>query len=219
MFQLKKIRPQVYLLNFKSGYELAMTFLRYQEFYEAVDDRFRGKKFTIAQFMAAYSSGMSNRTRAFMYPKDWAGFNLPLDVIKQVRELGIDDPNHYDSLMHGIYELIQADTNGVSYLIGTYGRGKKILNHELAHAMYYIDKHYKSSCLAAIKNISVNLRASLFNVLRDFGYTSGVLHDEIQAYITTGEMNMFDDIAEQEELDVLRDRFKKLYEKHNSEFI
>jgi len=196
-----------------------MTFLRYQEFYEAADDRFREKKFTIAQFMAAYSKDNSGpRTRYFSYPTDWSGFNIPADIIRQVRELGIDDPNHYDSLMHGVYEMIQADTEGPAYLIGTYGRAKKSLDHELAHAMFYIDGAYQDRVLNVINGVSDSLRENLYKALRHEGYTDKTIPDEIQAYITTGELKIFEKVEEKDELDELRQTLKKLHEEYNKHF-
>lgn len=70
---------------------------------------------------------------SFSYPQDWGGFNLPVDIISKVHELGIDDPNHYDSLMFALYRMISAQCDG-AYLIGV-GKGVELDEHEMTHAM------------------------------------------------------------------------------------
>ena len=68
---MREIAPGVFLLRYQSQYELATTFLRFQEHYES--RRFRNRVFSLEDFMDWYAS----RFGGFTYYQDWAGFNLP----------------------------------------------------------------------------------------------------------------------------------------------
>jgi hypothetical protein len=146
MFTLRKVRSQVYHLSFDSSRELAMTFVRYTEFYESKYDHIRECQFTLVQQMSAYcQEHLKNKDADWSYCSDWRGFNIPVGVISEVHDLGILDPNHYDSFMKGVAEMIDADSMGKpAYLIGTASAGSiDLLRHELTHAMYYVDAEYR----------------------------------------------------------------------------
>lgn len=188
VFSLKKLRKQVYEIRFDDAHEMCMAFLRYQEFYES--PRFVGCKFTIAQFMSWYVKSQS-KNGTFSYPQDWGGFNLPIDVIARVRALGIDDPNHYDSLMHFIHDTIKAECDD-AYLIGLQKSGV-LDKHEMTHAMFAVDDNYRQEVLKVINDLArwrliENLQAELMNN----GYAEVTTRDEINAYITTGDHGFFE---------------------------
>ena len=61
----------IFLVRFRTQHELAATFLRFQEHYES--RRFRGRVFTLEQFMDWYAATFG----AFTYYQDWSGFNVP----------------------------------------------------------------------------------------------------------------------------------------------
>jgi hypothetical protein len=67
--------PHVYLFTFDSQYDLCMSFVRMQEFYESDSNKFRGKYFTLEKYMDYWSKKFGNGV--FTYTKDWNGFNLP----------------------------------------------------------------------------------------------------------------------------------------------
>ena len=51
--KVKKITDRVYLVTFTNRFDLTMTFMRYQEYYES--PKFRNKIFSLAEFMRWYS--------------------------------------------------------------------------------------------------------------------------------------------------------------------
>src|SRR5580704_15894322 len=71
-----KIAKGIYLLCFKTQYELAATFLRVQEYYES--PRFSGRIFSLEQFMDWYAERFGN----FTYYQDWTGFNVPSTALR-----------------------------------------------------------------------------------------------------------------------------------------
>lgn len=213
MFKFSKLRDGVYELRFKEVYDMCMTFMRYQEFYES--PRYHDKKFTWAEYMAWYSREQS-KDGSFSYMNDWGGFNIPVDIIGQVVSLGIDDPNHYDMLMIGIYKTIMTETDR-AYLIGVSDVGT-LDKHEMTHAMYYLDDEYARKCQRIFIETDPDLIQGIREVLFAKGYTEKTLHDEIQAYLTSDDKLFKDDekkTAEFEErYNKLQERLKAIHDEH-----
>jgi hypothetical protein len=187
MYKVEKLFKGAYLVNFDDQYQMCMHFLRYQEFYESPGDQFRGKKFTLIDFMEWYSKKFGDG--AFTYSVDWGGFNHPGDTIEKVHALGIDDLNKYDVEMLKISNQIRKKTKEKFYIIGSLGKGKNsALNHEISHALYYLDGAYKEEMDALTAKMSKKSREMLFKYLERIGYTKEVFWDENQAYMATGLM-------------------------------
>jgi hypothetical protein len=170
--------------------------MRYQEFYESSNERFVNNSFTIAEFVLWYSNNVGKGE--FTYCTDWAGFNFPLDIIKKCHDCGISDPNMYDSFMWGIYKMIDT-LEPDSYLIGTSKESDTIIDHELTHAMYYINEKYKTSVDDVIKYAIAWWKPfyeKICEVLSNEGYAPHVFWDEINAYLT--EEDVFDPIQDLE---------------------
>ena len=224
MFQLTKKRPGVYLLSFDSHIDLCYAFMRYQELYES--PRFQGQAFTWPTYMRWYMEKnlkQGGSKHAFYYAADWAGFNHPVDVIKQVHDLGIPDPNEYDELMMSVYKLIMRD-EAKAYLIGA-PPGSNTEKHELTHAMWYLNDGYKKKATNFIlplhsttkhETLVADLKTALFNL----GYTESTAIDEINAFITTGEGGHFAAAAKKhkKEMESLRKMLKELHKKFYPDF-
>lgn len=207
MFTFKKLRDRLYELRFDDQHEMCMTFLRYQEHYES--PRYVGRKFTLAEFMSWYVKDQS-KDGSFSYPQDWGGFNLPVDVIGRVHAMGIDDPNHYDSLMLFVYRTITAQCDG-AYLIGV-TRGAQLDRHEITHAMFHIDDEYRKKVLTELAwpNTS-DMVAELKAILLDKGYAEVTALDEVNAYVTTGDHGFFKKFRKTSKYRRLSQRLKALH--------
>src|SRR6266481_838206 len=114
-YKVKQVKNRIYLAEFESHYDLCMFFLRYQEFYESPNPKFRGKTFELLDFMEWYAK---DRKGCFTYPIDWGGFNLPSKIISKVHSLGITDKNKYDDEMFRLHGRLEKESNGDYYLIG-----------------------------------------------------------------------------------------------------
>lgn len=210
VFSFKKLRDRLYELRFDDQHEMCMTFLRYQEFYES--PRYVGRKFTLAEFMSWYVKDQ-NKDGSFSYPRDWGGFNLPVDIIAQVRNLGIDDPNHYDSLMHFVWRAITAECDG-AYLIGV-TQGAQLDRHEATHAMFHIDDAYRSKVMGVLQSQrNADLVGKLQVILMKSGYAEVTSLDEVNAYVTTGDHNFFKDHKKTHGYRQLSQALKALHELH-----
>lgn len=225
MFTLKKIRDQVYHLQFENSRELSMLFWRYQEFYESQFDHIRERSFTLIDHIEAYVRiYKEDPVGEWTYPSDWGGYNIPLEVVKQLIDNGIPDPNFYDDMMCGLCGYMTADSQGKpSYLIGTTmpeddSQQDLFLRHEKTHAMFYVNEGYRNTTTKLIDSVSQGLKDELFECLKKQNYPEKTMIDEIQTYVTTGEGGFFDGVLRQTELDNLRTELRAVWRETYPEF-
>ena len=207
-FNVVEVKPKIILLDFKNHYDLCMHFLRYQEFYESPSPRFRGKQFRILDFMEWYSKKYGKG--AFTYANDWAGFNIPGDIIGQVWKLGIYDRNVYDYAIKEVYDQYVKKYDHF-YLIGAVGN-RGALKHEIAHGFFYTIPEYKKEMTHLVKSLYPNFKQNIFKTLKKIGYASKVYVDECQAYLSTGLTEEFTCTLNKE-----HKPFVKLYNKYYKE--
>ncbi len=186
MFKINEVYTNVFHFKFKTQFDLCMSFLRIQEFYESSYNQIRGKYFTLERYIEV----SYNKTGKFSYPSDWKGFNIPNNVIRKFLDLF----NNYSKKEVALFTEIIYISNRLLgkpfYIIGTYeNKDSTTLNHEIAHALFYLNKDYKSTMLGITKKYSKlypvlfeNFRKALLND----GYSKTVINDEIQAYLSEG---------------------------------
>lgn len=198
-YKLIQNSDRIFSLEFENSYDLAMCFLRVQEFYESPNKNFRGNSFNVFEYMDWYSKKHSSEG-CFTYPKDWAGFNVSseqinkcyLDLLKEHRTV-YDEFFEWEINNYIFKEIVNQEKY---YLIG-YVKNKKdnsVFEHEIAHAFYFLDKDYKKLMLENIKLWNVNFKNKVFEVLRKTGYVKGVFEDETQAYFSTDESYILENI-------------------------
>ena len=194
-YKLKEIRPKVFLVSCQDNYDLAMLFLRYQEYYESPNVKFRRKSFTIIDFMEWYSKTLSEH-KSFTYTDDWIGFNFDRSVLDDFYEeysknqIQIKDRNKYDDAMQTIYNRCLDKVDDVFkhknkfYVIG--GNNINIIKHELSHAFFYLRPEYKKESTELVKQLNSKIKLKFNSVLKNRGYTKSVFVDEVVAYCSTG---------------------------------
>jgi len=211
VYEVIQIMPHVYQLHFAKAYDLAMHFIRMQEYYES--PKFRRRIFTLVEYMEWYSEERGKG--AFIYPKDWTGFNVPSDVAHEVYKssCAIPDFNKYDERMYRIIDHLTYDEVRRAhldsrilepherelpkfYLIGTSEENfkkneglddKDTLAHELAHALYYLDDEYfRAMQQQLITGMDGETEVAARSALLGMGYHHSVTLDEVQAYCATG---------------------------------
>jgi len=211
---VREIIPKVYLFTCDSQYELCMTFVRAQEFYESPE--FKNSYFTLEEFIDWWSLNMAKKEGTFDYPSMWGGFNIPghclLEWLKACgfrklrdkeinlltllcKKLKIDMRNKVYSVPDGPRKGIEfyyalKDLIEEAYLIGCYRctprKKKSVVNHEVAHAMYSLYPDYKESCLKLINAMGSEKDEAAEKIIKR-GYDESVLNDELQAYFSTGK--------------------------------
>lgn len=207
-FKLERIHDRVWLANFDNRYDLAMTFCRYQEYYESPNEKFRGQQFEMFDFMDWYSRAYGQGS--FTYPKDWAGFNLPGRVVFECFK-GVTDRNRYDcSMMNDIYLQCCKDVD--FYLIGAVGYDEITIKHELAHGLYYTNPAYKFEMSQLVDAMKPKDRDFVYDYFGTIGYTEQVYKDEIQAYMSTGMLQNL--IKKRKKLSSYAPAFEAIFNKH-----
>lgn len=181
-YEIVEIYNQIYHIKFYKNYQLCMHFLRYQEYYES--PTYYKKFFTIIDFMEWYTNSFNNGLY-FSYTYDWAGFNIPSNVIDDflIEPSPIKDFNKYDEEMIKIFKTLKT-LNDKFYIIGT-NFNNVCLMHELSHAFFYISCEYRNNMLKLIKHIDTEDYKSFYNLLQK-DYHESVIEDEMIAYLSTG---------------------------------
>lgn len=225
-WDLKEIFSRVFVLTFGNYYDLAMRFLRYQEYYESPCPDFKGTVFTLLDYMDWYAKANSG---VFSYPDDWAGYNVPGWVFKKVLEPGkIEDWNQYDEFMLSIVNEIRtklpSDSQDQFYLIGVKKGDEKTIEHEMAHAFYYVATEYKlemDKLIANLQNKQPELIQATYECLEDMGYDHSVFDDELQAYFATGLDETMVDKFEKQQISYKDTcvEFKSIFDKWNTKRI
>lgn len=184
--KLETIIPHVYHLSFKSSYDLAMHFIRFQEYYES--PKFHKQFFTLVDYMEWYAKDYERATGAFTYPRDWHGFNVPSHcLIPFLEEDVIPDRNKYDDYMLNIIRKIQIyEGTHPFYLIGTQMNDYGTLDHELAHALYTVNNNYHEQVAKLLQDLPPEILENARTYLKKNNYHQSTIDDEIHAYCATG---------------------------------
>lgn len=188
MWNLEKVFPKTYHINFKTQKDLGMFFLRLQEFYE--DDFFQDEFFTIERFKEFYKEEYGGGE--FTYFSDWQGYNI---CSEQMRSCVKYYKPHLSKLSHKekesilMVDFLSRIEDGKWLLIGTCGKNheqKITLNHELAHAIYFFDKNYNKNVKKLMREMPSSIMKKSYDFLKGVGYDNENIVDELNAYWSTG---------------------------------
>jgi len=174
-FTMIEIEPKIFLFEFESRDDLAMTFLRMQEHYES--PHFSGKIFSLDQFKKWYKKYTGKDK--FTYPDDWAGFNIPSYILKpfyggKFKKITARERALMDALKK---------QRGKFYAIGCIKGSVGVLNHEITHARFYIHKQYQEEVMCAIKEYDAK---EMYQLLSKHMYGFETWDDELNAYLVNG---------------------------------
>jgi hypothetical protein len=179
-YQLKEILPEIFAVIIKDKYDRAMTFCRAQEYYESPSPKFRGKEFSIWDYMKWYNTKNEN---GFSYGADWSGFNIPIAVLKECYRKLNKTETPYDKVMDQILSRILPNTG---YLIGCGDTKGETFKHEICHALYHTNKNYKKQMDNLTKGLPKKYYDAFKKNILEMGYATKVVDDEIQAYLQYG---------------------------------
>ena len=173
---IKEVAPRIYCAQVDDDYDRAMLFCRYQEFYESPYKKFRNKPFTWMEYMRHYKNVWNKRT--FTYPDDWAGYNIPSNVMQKANHVFCKD-TEYDEIMNDIYFYCAIDSqnknNGTRcdwYLIGASSKDSKTMHHEIAHGLYFTNKEYRLRMQYQLSIIPEKTMDKINNKLIKMGYVN-----------------------------------------------
>jgi hypothetical protein len=194
-----RVAKGIYLLRFKTQYELTSTFLRVQEHYES--PRFHGRIFSLEQYMDWYAVRYGN----FTYYQDWSGFNVPSTALQPFYDGKFDPLSEKEQHLLGLFKQLKEPF----YVIGIYDADAKgSLTHELAHALFFIDVDYRQAVLKAMRGYDTS---KLAKQIAEAGYAKHVIPDETQAYIVSPS----EKLGSAPGLKALRRELRALFRQHS----
>lgn len=189
--QLTKISDQILHITCATRKELTLNFCRIQEFYESSYNHIRGRYFSLYDFIKAYADDNGELT----YFKDWSGFNFPGKVYYQWHALNDRYLTEGERYIDSMIRSAMGPGTPEFYLIATTkGCDPDTINHEIAHAMFTLDSGYRIVASGAVMAIKPKLFNNLSAKLKKMGYGENVVVDEIQAYLSTTEVDELDSI-------------------------
>lgn len=181
---------EIYYATFNSQYELTTTLIRIQEFYESDNDLFINKFFTLDQYMDWYASTHNGE---FTYFTDWNGFNIPGEVIQawnKIMSVSTIRDKELDFL-----RKVPLYNKDKWYVIASHGKASPhTFEHEVAHALWYLDEDYKAKCLDLIRTVPTTMTDALVSWIRSKGYGENVITDELNAYLSTQDHSSLSEI-------------------------
>jgi hypothetical protein len=214
-YQIKEIYKGIFLVTIDDEYDLAMTFCRLQEFYESPFKQIRGKAFSMDEFQRMYAKNFGSGV--FTYPADWAGFNVPGEVFdKFINTTFMDWGSEYDFVTEDIHSRITKNNKDRYYVIGAGPKDTETIDHEICHALYSLDKNYKSKVDNIIEELDEKLIEHFQCVLLSKGYSKQVIIDEINAYICFDSYYLFEDMQkmnkkEKKNFENIKHKLKSLF--------
>jgi hypothetical protein len=213
-YQLKEVLPNIFAVIVKDKYDRAMLFCRAQEYYESPSTKFRGKEFSIWDYMKWYHEQNKN---GFSYGADWSGFNIPISVAKECYNNLNKLESPYDKVMDRIVQKLSS--YHVGYMIGCANTQDNTFKHEVCHALYHTNKDYKKQMDIYTKGLPKKYYDTFKNNILEMGYASKVVNDEIQAYLQYGygepRFGKGVDMSIRKEYSLIYREAAKVYELHS----
>lgn len=188
------VKGNIYFCEFKSYFEMCLTFIRLQEFYESPSPALRGKYFTLEEAIEKYAKNNPDTKGdpMFSYFDDWAGFNIPGHIFdkffKVFRATKTRKLTQHENLLYTeVYSHFANQGVPEKYYVIGYVKGQvSDLKHEIAHAMYYLYGGYKKEMLSLLKKLPPRIKKNIDSWLKKTGYYYNTFRDETQAYLATG---------------------------------
>ncbi len=214
VIELYHCGDHIWAIKSPDSHTRALMFMRAQEFYESAFEEIIKKQFKVSRFVDIYKQHYGKRE--FTYGSDWAGFNIPSNILEDCMfNIPEDEINNWDKLMISVINNIKEHENGHTYyLLGVDELANDLLEHEFAHAMYFTLPEYKSEMDKITSECDSEVRDMMFRCITEYGYADHVLPDEMQAYMATGlgdKMEEMDIPNIDEEVDKYREVFHKYY--------
>ncbi len=181
-WRLTRPHPNLFVIFFKCRHCMCNTMCRLAEHYESPNQEFRKNAFSRAEFDAWYGP---------TYSDDWGGFNMPVSSLDPFFR-GEFDPLSAEELpiINTLRHATAKNGGARKYLIAAPERSMGSLQHEMCHAIFFLDKKYRHRALKALADHETDLRTPLARRLASkrasllvVGYTTGVLNDELIVFM------------------------------------
>lgn len=208
MFKTKKPIKNCLLLEFNTQKDLALAFCRVEEYYEG-NPKVNGKYLSFVEFIDAFMTD-DGKLDYFHY---WTGFNIPGNIFIEWSQKNMSEKTYWENaLAYAVHSKLNLEKP--FYIIGGVKGDIEVIDHEIAHALYYMNPEYKDMMDTANYQFYKNLRgeySKMVKALKKMGYGDNVIKDEVQAYMSTSGKK---ELVEKFGLDFTKIQgFRKLYRK------
>ena len=208
MFKTKKPIKNCLLLEFNTQKDLALAFCRVEEYYEG-NPKVNGKYLSFVEFIDAFMTD-DGKLDYFHY---WTGFNIPGNIFIEWSQKNMSEKTYWENaLAYAVHSKLNLEKP--FYVIGGVKGDIEVIDHEIAHALYYMNPEYKDMMDTANYQFYKNLRgeySKMVKALKKMGYGDNVIKDEVQAYMSTSGKK---ELVEKFGLDFTKIQgFRKLYRK------
>ena len=195
MFKSSKPIKNCLLLEYNTQKDLALSFCRVEEYYEG-NPKINGEILSLEEFIDHFMD-KNGKINYFEY---WSGFNIPGYAFTQWFGTKASDKTKWElALADEVAKKL--DMTKPFYIIGGKKGDMNVIDHEIAHALYYMNENYKSFMLDVIYKFYQWDRKNYVKMvkkLKKMGYGENVIKDEIQAYMSTSTKK---ELVEKFELD------------------
>lgn len=209
------IFPQLLHLEFETQKEQTLTMFRVQEYYESNKPNLKGKVFDAFTFLHEMMDDEGN----IDYFSYWDGFNIPGHVFEDWKaEVSYIFTDYEKKLYAEVMKSV--DTNKPYYIITCCIDDSDTLEHEIAHALYYLNTEYTKEVTNLIADTLEDLKIKVFERFDEMGYAQNVYNDELNAWLATSKKKDLRDnlgILMSEYKSEIK-RYRKLYQKYNTIF-
>jgi len=215
MFKSSQPIKNCLLLEFKTQKDLALAFCRIEEYYEG-QPKLNRNYISFVDFIDFFMKD-NGTIEYFNY---WTGFNIPGNVYIEWAQKNMEDKTYWElALADAVSKKL--DISKPFYIIGGKKGDVNVIDHEIAHALYYMNTEYKDLMDTANYQFYKNLRieySKMVKKLKKMGYGDNVIKDEVQAYMSTSTKK---ELVETFGLDFdrikgFRDLYRKVLSRYNT---
>jgi hypothetical protein len=172
------------LFEFNTQKELALAFCRVEEYYEG-NPKVNGKYLTLEDFIDAFTTD-DGKINYFHY---WTGFNIPGNIFSQWFKQKSSQQTKWEiAIAQEVSKKI--DFTKPYYVIGGKKGDMNVIDHELAHALYFMNEFYRGEMETLNYDFFKQYRkeySKMVKKLKKMGYGDNVIRDEVQAYMSTSK--------------------------------
>jgi hypothetical protein len=184
MFKSRKPIKNCLLLEFNTQKDLALAFCRVEEYYEGRPQLNRNYT-SFVDFIDFFMKD-DGTIDYFNY---WSGFNIPGNVFMEWSQKEMWDKTYWELALINEVEK-KLDLTKPFYIIGGKKGDVNVIDHEIAHALYFMNDEYKELMESLNYDFYKKYRmqySKVVKALKKMGYGENVIKDEVQSYMSTSK--------------------------------
>lgn len=202
-------------LEFDNIKDQTIALFRPSEYYESPHKAINGKVFSYEDFFVNYVKPNGEMT----FFKDWPAFNIPGHVMLEFANLFPFKSNYEEHVYDLIYNNI--DVKKPFYIISNIKGDIEGYEHELAHAIWYLNENYKDEMRNCFKVITPLVDRKVMDGFKEIGYPmkiKSIITDELQSWLATSTKQTFKDEFNltMKEVGKIHKQFREVFDRYQA---